>query len=235
MSATKKTEPPKTRQQKADKPAPSRKATRAKQPAEPIKETHVPTPSETTGMGASDASDVTVYCAFRRNLVTVPLNEATGRQTRQDNGGYRFGVVIGDRQALFYNKKAANQLDAIWFARLKAVECAKEWFPNLKHLTVMDEYGEVKVTNRASLAIRYAWVANNHAQNAGFSISFQTISAKENKAKAVAAIENGTQFYTAEARKNYLGGRSASEPSQAPTPEDEEGHEETPQVRSAKV
>jgi len=234
MPATKKTEPPKTRQPKAEKPAPARKATRAKQPEEPIKENPAPAPVETAGMGASDASDVTVFCAFRRNLVTVPLNEATGRQTRQDNGGYRFGVVIGDRQALFYNKKAANQLDAIWFARLKAVECAKEWFPNLKHLTVMDEYGEVKVTNRASLAIRYAWVANNHAQKANFSISFQTISPKENKAKAVAAIENGTQFYTAEARKNYLSSRTVGEPSHEPTPEEEE-HEETPQVRAPRV
>ena len=206
MAVTKKTTPKKTVAKKAPEsvaPSESNKA------SEPAKTPDQKEPVKTSGMGYSSEEDVEIFCAFRRNIQTVVVNERTQRTSRVDMGGFRYGVLSGDRQAIYYNKKTTNQVDAIWFARLKAVECAKEWFPNLKHLTVKDEFGEVKVTNRASNASRYAWVANKHATDRGFSVEYLTIPHTENKAKSVAAVENGPQHYTEEQRQAFLSAKQS--------------------------
>lgn len=228
----------------SQKSKPTTTKTSRRQPAKENEQpANTPPPEERTKKGKADSARGTVsrrvmgpakktsrtiprvYCAFVRNIEEVVINDKTGTTTKRDNGGYRYGVKCDDREAIFYNKKATNIVEAIHYSRLKALECALDWFDDLQKVIICDEHGEAKTQNRSSLAPRYIWVMNKKATDSGVEVSREQINRQDNIAKNVAKLVNGPQYYT-EAAKQALSqseqqqggvGRSDQKVSQGPT------------------
>ena len=189
------------------------KTAEAKKPRSPGKK-HEAAPAATEAPESvapetpAEDKPIEIFCAARKNIGIVVLDDKTERTARKDNGGYRIGVaaiVDGQERAVtMYNKKVDNQIDAQWYARLKAVECLLDWFPGLKKATIKDEYGELVVTNRSAAATRYAWVARNKAEENGFTWKHEQIPLRENVARNAASIPDAPQYYTKEQQENYL-------------------------------
>lgn len=219
---------PTPRAAKEAKPASKAKPTPAKSKEQPKptkaakKPAAAPAPEEPATMtaGASSSDHAEIHCAFERNMEKVDGFSVV------DNQGYRFGVKAGGRTGIFYNKKIATipnkreipeaaRIDCIWYARLKAMELALQWFPNAKKVAICDQWGPSKTTNRAALATRYAWVLNNHATQNGIEVEFRQIERSANTAREVASTVNGTQFYTDVAKA----GRAAASQRETQPPE----------------
>jgi hypothetical protein len=163
-----------------------------------------------------------IYCTARRNFAPVVIDEKTNQTKMEDAGGYRISVYLDkEHKGVFYNKKLSptDTMSAVWFARLKAVECMKQWMPDAKHFYVCDEHAELKSTNRTSPSVRYRYIAEQHAQGGGFRFELLRVKVKENLAKE-ANIPNAPHFYTdlakdqlAKQQQQHLGGeRSAVSP-----------------------
>lgn len=211
----------KAKEQKSERPPRSRKSTPAPESVtkdrKPKKEAPASTPEVAAAEVETPAEDkpIEIFCAARKNIGIVVLDDKTERTARKDNGGYRIGVaaiVNGEERAVtMYNKKVDNQIDAQWFARLKAVECLIDWFPGIKKAVIKDEYGALVVTNRSAAATRYAWVARNKAEENGLEWKHAQITLKENVARHAASIPDAPQYFTREQRENYLAEKTRME------------------------
>jgi hypothetical protein len=198
------------------KPTPAKSKEQPKPTKAARKPAAAPAPEEPATMtaGASSSDHAEIHCAFERNMEKVDGFSVV------DNQGYRFGVKAGGRTGIFYNKKIATipnkreipeaaRIDCIWYARLKAMELALQWFPNAKKVAICDQWGPSKTTNRNALATRYAWVLNNHATQKGIEVEFRQIERSANTAREVASTVNGTQFYTDVAKAGRASQREA--------------------------